>query len=263
MVEVTFLSPRLGAVIGSHRDPISLTDTDTIQKWLDERLVLVLPGQDLDPRSLHEFMEHFGPAHVHHPDEGVLFVPELPQVLEMRKEPDGARLFGGGGWHADVTFEDPCGSITGLYASVVPPVGGDTLFADAIAAFSALSPGMRDMLRSLRAVHSYDGPGRADREGLTATHPVVRHHPTTGAEGLYINTMFITRFEGMTPDETRPILDFLEAHITRPEFQCRVRWEARQLVLWDNRFTLHYPINDFVGHARLLHRRVALETRRP
>ena len=188
-----------------------------------------------------------------------MFVDGLPQVLELRKEPDGVRLFGGEGWHADVTFLDPCGSITALYASVVPPVGGDTLFASSIAAFEALSPAMQDLVRSLRAVHSYDGPGRPDRKGLTAIHPVVRRHPDTGREGLYVNTMFVTRFAGMTPTESRPLLEFLESHITRPEFQCRVRWEAGQLVLWDNRFTLHYPVNDFVGHARLLHRRVALE----
>ncbi len=259
MVGVSYLSAQIGAVLGSATDPISLHDVDTIEKWLDERLVFVLPGQTLDPLSLHAFMEHFGPAHTHHPDDGVLFVPELPEVLQMRKDPDGARLFGGGGWHADVTFQNPCGSITGLYASVVPPVGGDTLFANTITAFEALSPGMQDLLRNLRAIHSYDGPGHPDREGLTAVHPVVRRHPATGAEGLYINTMFITRFDGMTSDETRPLLQFLEAQITRPEFVCRVNWEPGHLVLWDNRFTLHYPINDFVGYARLLYRRVALD----
>lgn len=259
MVDVNLLSPRVGAVIGTETDPVSLHDTDTIHECLTERLVLVLPGQSLDPRSLHEFMGYFGPAHIHHPDDGVVFVADLPEVLEIRKEPDGPRLFGGGGWHADVTFQDPCASITGLYASVVPPVGGDTLFANTIAAFEALSSGMQDLLRGLRGVHSYDGPGQPDRDRLTAVHPVVRRHRFTGAEGLYVNTMFITRFEGMSPHETRPLVEFLEAHITRPEFVCRVQWEPGHLVLWDNRFTLHYPINDFVGQTRLLHRRVALD----
>lgn len=259
MVAIRELSAQIGAVVGESDRPISLADTGTISRLLADRLVLALPGQQLDPRSLDEFMAHFGPAHLHHPDDGVVFVDGLPQVLELRKEPDGARLFGGDGWHADVTFLDPCGSITGLYASVVPPVGGDTLFASSIAAFDSLSPAMQDLARGLRAVHSYDGPGRPDREGLTAVHPVVRRHPDTGREGLYLNTMFVTRFEGMTPAESRPLLEFLEGRVTRPEFQCRVRWEPGQLVLWDNRFTLHYPVNDFVGHARLLHRRVALE----
>lgn len=262
MTEVRFLAAQIGVEVGTAAAPVGLDDVDTIRKWLDERLVVVLPGQRLDPQGLHDFMEHFGPAHVHHPDDGVRFVPGLPAVLEMRKDPDGTRLFGGDGWHADVTFEDPFGAITGLYAEVVPPVGGDTLFASAIAAFATLSPRMQELLRPLRAVHSYDGPGRPDRAGLTAVHPVVHRHPTTGAEGLYVNTMFITRFEGMTPEESRPLLDFLEGHVTRPELGCRVRWEPGHLVLWDNRFTLHYPVNDFTGHARLLYRRVALDTTR-
>ncbi len=258
MTQPKALSTRFGVVLGTATNPHPLTDTETIRKWLDDHLVVVLPGQTMTPHSLHAFMEFFGPAHLHHPDEGVLFVPGLPQVLEMRKEPDGNRLFGGEGWHADVTFEDPCASITGLYASVVPPIGGDTLFADTISAFAALSPTMRDLLRNLRAVHSYDGPNRPDRQGLTATHPAVWSHPTTGGEGLYVNTMFIRRFEGMTERESRPLLSFLEEHVTAPEFVCRVQWEPGHLVLWDNRFTLHYPVNDFVGHPRLLYRRVAL-----
>lgn len=259
MVDVRHLSASIGTTVGERLVPASLGNIDMISTVLAERLVVVLPGQNLDPRSLNDLMQHFGPAHIHHPDDGVVFVPNLPQVLELRKEPDGARLFGGDGWHADVTFLDPCGSVTGLYATVVPPVGGDTLFASSIAAFAALSPTMQDLLRGLRAVHSYDGPGRPDRPGLTAVHPVVRRHAATGLEGLYLNTMFVTRFEGMTPTESRPLLEFLVAHVTQPEFTCRVRWESGQLVLWDNRFTLHYPVNDFVGHARVLYRRVALE----
>ena len=257
MSNVKPLAAQIGAVIGSTGNPVDLSDFDEIKGVLDERLVVVLPGQSLEPAALHEFMTSFGPAHVHHPDEGVIFVDALPEVLEVRKKPDGIRLFGGDGWHADVTFLEPCGSITGLYASVVPSVGGDTLFANSIVAFGALSSGMQALLRDLQAVHSYDGRGRPPRPGLAATHPVVRRHPATGAEGLYVNTMFITHFDGMTEAETRPLLDFLEAHITRPEFGCRVQWEPGQLVLWDNRFTLHYPINDFVGQHRLLYRCVA------
>ncbi len=259
MIEVRNLATSIGAVLGDGHSPASLSDLDTISTVLAERLVVALPGQDLDPHSLDDFMQHFGPAHIHHPDDGVVFVPDLPQVLELRKEPEGVRLFGGDGWHADATFLNPGGSITGLYATIVPPVGGDTLFASTIAAFATLSPAMQDVLRGLRAVHSYDGPGHPDRPGLTAVHPVVRCHPVTGLEGLYVNTMFVTRFEGMTPTESLPLLEFLEAHITQPEFTCRVTWEPGQLVLWDNRFTLHYPVNDFVGHARALYRRVALD----
>jgi alpha-ketoglutarate-dependent taurine dioxygenase len=119
---------------------------------------------------------------------------------------------------------------------------------------------MQDMLRGLRAVHSYDGPGRPDREGQTAVHPIVRTHPDTGQEGLFINHMFAVRFEGMTDYESRPLIDFLDRHMTRPEFTCRLRWQPGMVAMWDNRFTLHYPINDFTGHLRSLIRCTAMET---
>ncbi len=257
MVEVTALAAPIGAVLGSADSPVPLSKIELIRGALADRLVVVLPGQTMDPRSLDAFMDAFGPAHIHHEDQGVVHAAGLPSVLELRKDPDGA-LFGGSGWHADATFEDPCGKITGLYAVNVPAVGGDTLFASSIAAFEALSPMMQQLLTGLNAVHSYDGPGRPDHRDLTAVHPVVKRHPKSGRQGLYVNNMFVTRFDGMTSEESRALLEFLEAHTTRPEFTCRVRWAPSQLVLWDNRFTLHYPINDFGRQPRLLYRRVAV-----
>jgi len=257
MVEVTALTAHIGAVVGSAVDPVPLSKIELIRSALADHLVVVLPGQAMDPRSLDAFMDAFGPAHIHHEDQGVVHVAGLPAVLELRKDPDGA-LFGGSGWHADATFEDPCGKITGLYAATVPAVGGDTVFASSIAAFEALSPVMQRMLAGLNAVHSYDGPGQPDHRDLTAVHPVVRRHPISGRQGLYVNNMFVTRFDGMTREESRTLLEFLEAHITQPEFSCRVRWAPGQLVLWDNRFTLHYPVNDFDRQPRLLYRRVAV-----
>ena len=257
MVEVAALTAPIGAVVGSAADPVPLSEIELIRDALADHLVVVLPGQAMDPRSLDGFMDAFGPAHIHHADHGVVHAAGLPSVLELRKDPDGA-LFGGAGWHADATFEDPCGKITGLYAETVPAVGGDTLFASSIAAFEALSSGMQQMLAGMDAVHSYDGPGRPDHPRLTAVHPVVRQHPASGRQGLYINNMFVTRFDGMTSEESRPLLEFLEVHITQAEFTCRVQWVPGQLVLWDNRFTLHYPVDDFDLQPRLLYRRIAV-----
>ncbi len=257
VIEITKLAAHIGAVLGSAVDPVPLSEIEPIRSALAEHLAVVLPGQAMDPHSLDAFMDAFGPAHIHHQDQGVVYVAGLPSVLELRKDPDGA-LFGGDRWHADVTFEDPCGAITGLYSVMVPEVGGDTLFASSIAAFEALSPRMQEMLAGLNALHSYDGPGRPDHQDLTAVHPVVRRHPVSRRQGLYVNNMFVTRFDGMTTQESKALLDFLEAHITQPEFSCRGRWAPGQLVLWDNRFTLHYPVNDFVGQSRLLYRRVAV-----
>ena len=255
------LTPQVGARLcgvslsGSPND----ATLAALRAGLAQHLVLVVEDQHLTPAALRDLTAHFGPLFHHHEDEGVLRAEGVPEVLEMRKEPDGERLFGGSDWHADVTFRRPAGYLSVLHALTVPPVGGDTGFASTIAAFRALSPGLQALLRGLRAVHSYDGPARPDREGQTAVHPVVRRHPESGAEGLYLNRMFTTRFLDWTEAESRPLIDFLDRHMTRPEFTCRLRWRPGQVVLWDNRFTLHYPINDFSGQPRLLIRCTALE----
>ena len=232
----------------------------SICELLDHHLVVVIRNQSLDAHQLRDFVARFGPLFRHHADVGVLFADGVPEVLEMRKEPDGQRLFGGSDWHADVTFRKPSGYVSALHAKILPPVGGDTGFASAIAACGALSDGMKALLDSLQAVHSYDGPGRPEHAAETAVHPVIRRHPVTGKHGIYLNRMFVTRFADMTEDESRPLIDYLDHHMSRPEFCFRHRWAQGDLLLWDNRFTLHYPINDFIGHRRLLIRCTALES---
>ena len=230
-----------------------------VREWLDRYLVVVLREQSLEAAVQREFVSHFGPLFRHHAGEGVLPVPGYPEVLEMRKEPGDARLFGGSDWHADVTFRNPAGYVSVLHAKILPELGGDTAFASTVAAFETLSPGMQQVLAGLEAVHSYDGPGQPDHPTQTAIHPVVREHPSNGRRGLYLNRMFVTRFEGMTEAESRPLIDYLDRHMSRTEFTFRHRWREGDLVFWDNRFTLHYPINDFSGQRRLLLRCTALE----
>lgn len=220
---------------------------------------MVFRDQQLEPNELRELVRHFGPLFHHHADEGVHYVPDIPEVLEIRKEPNDERLFGGGCWHADVTFRKPAGYVSVLHAQIIPTLGGDTVFSSTIAAFNGLSGGMQSLLRKLDAVHSYDGPGKPDHKTQCATHPVVRQHPCTNSEGIYLNKMFATRFDGMTAEESRPLIEFLDRHMCRPEYTCRVRWRGGQVVMWDNRFSLHYPINDFQGQRRSLLRCTALE----
>lgn len=258
---VVRMTPHIGATIRDITLSPDMSD-ETVSRFeaaMANYQLVRLPEHDLDAAALRDVVARFGPIFLHHSDEGVLYADGLPEVLEMRKEPDGARLFGGSDWHADVTFRNPAGQYSFLHAKILPPLGGDTGFASTIAAFSALSDGMKDFLRGLEAVHSYDGPGRPDHATESATHPVVRRHPDTGAEGLYINRMFATRFTNMTEAESKPIIDFLDRHMSRPEFSCRLHWSEGDLVVWDNRFTLHYPINDFTGHRRLLIRCTTLE----
>ena len=259
-VTVTPVSPVLGATV--HNLKLSSTsDSQTlclIQDLLEKYLVLIFPEQDFSVEQLRDFVSQFGPLFVHHADEGVLFCEGVPEVLEMRKEADGVRLFGGSDWHADVTFRKPEGYLSVLYSKIIPPLGGDTAFASTIASFAALSDGMQDMLRNLKAVHSYNGPGQPDHPVETAIHDVVRTHPDSVQQGLYINKMFATRFEGMSDEESRPLIQFLDEHMSSPQFTCRITWAENQIVMWDNRFTLHYPINDFQGYQRSLYRCTAL-----
>ena len=261
-VKVKEIAPGIGGVLDSvniSEQPKSIT-VAVVKNTIADRFVLVLPEQELSAKSLRKFASNFGRLFIHHSDDDVVHAEGVPEVLEIRKEPDGERLFGGADWHADVTFRKPAGHLSMLYAKVIPPVGGDTAFASTVAAFNALSPGMQALLRTLYAVHSYNGPGRPNHPEQTACHPVVRKHPETGAEWMYINRMFTTRFSDMTEAESRPLIEFLANHITRPEFTCRIRWHQKQLVIWDNRFTLHYPINDFTGEHRLLLRCTTLES---
>ncbi len=254
-------SPVLGIYVeGLIIHPDNLTEVAAqIRRLLDQYLVVIVRDQDLSVGLQRDLVSQFGPLFLHHADEGVIYAEGEKTVLEMRKEPDGTRLFGGSDWHADVTFQNPAAYVSVLQAKVLPPLGGDTGFASNIAAFNALTPRMQEMLTPLSAVHSYDGPNAPDHPTQTATHPIVRTHPSTGERGLYINRMFAKRFVGMSEYESQPLIEFLDRHMSRPEFTFRHRWQTGDLVFWDNRFTLHYPINDFTGHLRLLWRCTALE----
>jgi taurine dioxygenase len=165
---------------------------------------------------------------------------------------------------------------TMLIAREVPPFGGDTLFANMYLAYEALSAGTRRLLDGLVAVNSSskadvtktredrmrDGARADARAEYEGEHPVVRTHPETGRKALYVNGGHTVRFRDMTEEESTPLLGFLFAHQTRPEFTCRFRWEEGSLAFWDNRCAQHNPINDYHGFRRAMHR-VTLAGDRP
>jgi taurine dioxygenase len=202
-----------------------------------------------------------------------------PEILEVRKEPEETRNFGGG-WHTDVSYlERPSlGSV--LYAREVPEFGGDTMFANQYRAYETLSDGMRAMLDGLTAIHSARRPygpnaARAQAYGPSSMrfifseaahaeieHPVVRVHGETGRKALYVNGTFTTRFKGMTQEESAPLLHYLFQHAVRPEFTCRFRWQRNAIAFWDNRCVQHNAVNDYHGTRRVMHR-VTIEGERP
>lgn len=195
-------------------------------------------------------------------------VDGYPQIAEVRKEP-GQTTNIGGGWHTDHSYDEipALGSI--LLAREVPPHGGDTMFSSMSLAFDALSDGLKRTLEGLRAVHSSRHVfgaatehskqtagriGNADLATQDAVHPVIIRHPETKRKTLYVNPAFTTHFEGWTKQESKPLLDYLYEHASRPEFLTRFAWREGSMAFWDNRATWHYALNDYHGARRLMHR---------
>ena len=202
-------------------------------------------------------------------------LPEYPQIIEVKKLEHETVNFGGI-WHSDTTYlqEPPMGSM--LLSKEVPPYGGDTLFASQYAAYEALSPTMKRLLDGLVGIASSakadvsrtredriksDGTAAAQQE-YRAAHPIVRTHPETGRKSLYVNVAHTAGIMGLSDDESAPLLQFLFAHQVRPEFTCRIVWQADAVAFWDNRCVLHNPVNDYHGHRRVM-QRITLRGDRP
>jgi taurine dioxygenase len=195
-------------------------------------------------------------------------LPDFPQIFELRKEPDQT-VNVGGAWHSDTTYLDKPPIGTMLYCREAPAFGGDTMVANQYLAYETLSAGMRRMLDGLTGVYTARmNGGRGNREEnkymkmkntenaaqIEAEHPVVRVHPETGRKALYVSTRHTVRFKGMTEEESRPLIQFLQAHCTRPEFTARIRWERGTVTIWDNRCCQHFAINDYHGQRRVMWR---------
>lgn len=216
--------------------------------------------QDITPTQQMTFAKRWGEVHLH---PHMPCLEGHPGIIEIVKKEDDTVAFGGN-WHTDQMFTDTPARYTMLYAKQVPQAGGDTMYANLYQAYDALSDGMKDMIAGLRTINQYDKkkkrpaamtPTEMDVPAPEVEHPLVRVHPETGQKALYISYAGITRrIAGMTEEESRPILAYLLNHAIRPEFTCRFRWQVGSLALWDNRRALHFPINDYNGHRRVMHR---------
>jgi taurine dioxygenase len=161
-------------------------------------------------------------------------------------------------WHSDFTFAVEPPSVSILMARILPPVGGDTMFANQQLAYDTLSDTMKGIVGRLRAFHQ-GTVSYAERQGIPlsqieAVHPVVRTHPETGRRSLYVNAVYTKRIVGMSEEESAPLLAFLFEHAVRPEFTYRHRWLEGDLLMWDNRAVQHAVIGDVGGAERVLHR---------
>lgn len=231
--------------------------------------VVVVRGQTLEPAQQSAFSARLGPF------GEVPFIAtmdEFPEVIRVVKEADeGAAFNFGGAWHSDFSFQNEPPSFTILSAVDVPPWGGDTCFASMTAAWNALHEPMQIRLRALNAVHSardaYSPKMQALHTGMSGMqivcddsaneheiHPLVPVHPETGKEVLFFNRAYVRDIEEMPNDEAQSLMSFLHLHTTDVKFMYRHRWQAGDVVIWDNRSTQHVALNDYAGFRRELRR---------
>ena len=281
-LDVRPIAGALGAEI--HGIDLSETMDDaafaSVRRALLDNLVIFFRDQTFTPDQHLSFARRFGKVETHRYAKGL---ESQPEVLPVVKEATDRAVNFGGIWHSDVSFHEvpPMGQI--MYALDVPAAGGDTIFVNMYRAYDVLSDGMKQMLEGRKAIHtgersygatdsdanrrvdkfsrSMDVKAKEDAEAEVA-HPVVRTHPETGRKSLFVSTISIRRFAGMTEAESRPILDFLIGHAQRPEFTCRFRWRQHSVAFWDNRCTQHYALNDYHGYRREM-QRVTVAGERP
>lgn len=267
------VAPAIGAEICGFDLAAPISDTlraELRRTWLAHG-VIFFRDQSLDADQLLALARLFGEPAPYPLLPGIEGYPEITEIL---KRPEQRENFGGI-WHSDTTYLDEPPMATLLIAREVPPAGGDTQWASMTAAYDALSPGMQRMLDGLVAVNTsalaavsktredaLRAHGSLPPPERQARHPVVRTHPETGRRALYLSQAHTARFDGFTDAESAPLIEYLTRHATRPEFTCRFRWTPGSIALWDNRCTMHYPLNDYHGHRRLMHR-ITLRGDRP
>lgn len=268
-IEVKPIATALGAEISCVElsNELSAAAIGQIRRALLDHGVIFFRDQTLDVDEHKRLARRFGEIFVHpnfNTGEGD------PEVVNIVRKPGDTHIVGEE-WHTDTTMmaAPPMGAL--LYAMYVPPVGGDTLFSSQTLAYDRLSDGMKALIAPLKCIHSdrkVAGPNSPVANAKRSTkaridddwretrnvHPVVRTHPETGRKCLFVNHSYSIAFEGMTEEESRPLLEWLMNWGHRPEFTCRFRWEKGSVAFWDNRCVKHLALHDVHGHDRIMRR---------
>lgn len=238
--------------------------------WLEHH-VLAFPDQQLSDDDLERFTLYFGPFGA---DPYIAPIEGREHVIAVRRRADETSPLFAENWHTDWSFQSRPPVGTCLYGITIPPHGGDTLYADQHAALDGMPEDLRSRLTGKQAVHSARGGyapsgmyGSKDQQTdrsmdirpsdeamATQLHPIVRAHPETGRPGLFGCIGYVIGIDGMTDEESRPLLAEWYQWQTRDEFVYRHRWQPNMLVMWDNRSVLHRATGGYEGHERLLHR---------
>ncbi|MCA9622714.1 MAG: taurine dioxygenase [Myxococcales bacterium] len=265
MLEFEPLCRALGVVVSGIdlREPIPAAVAAELTEALVRHQVLFFRDQPIEPAHHMALARCFGEP-VGHPAYPT--VDGYPQINILENTPEVPPKIDT--WHTDMTFlqEPPLGSI--LRARVVPEIGGDTLWASTAAAYDGLSERMQRHLDGLTAVHSFAHgfrhslaePGGRERlasaveKNPPVVHPVVRRHPVSGRKAIFVNRLFTTHIRDLPERESDALLTFLYDHIETPEYTVRFRWQVDSIAFWDNRATIHRPVNDFWPAHRKMER---------
>jgi alpha-ketoglutarate-dependent taurine dioxygenase len=270
---MNFRSERLGGHMAAAVEGLDLNelpDPATRASLLDlmhENLVLCIRGQKLAPQAFRDAMAQFGAPL---PRKQLAHTDECAEVSIISSEDrdtlgDGRKIVNGASWHTDDSFmREPC-SLTMLYGGIVPSRGGDTQFTNMYAAYEALAPETKARIAGLQVIHKYQSSRQTNRVSRRpasemkampeAIHPLVRTHPATGRKALYLNANRMEQIVGLERAESDALLDELIAHAIEPRFQYRHVWRQGDVVIWDNRCTMHKANADYPdGERRLMHR---------
>ena len=257
------------STIGAHitgidlAQEVSADDLEKIRRVWNDYLIIVFPGQhELTPSQHIRFARHFGKLEVSSSLNSFAH-PEYPEIFllsnEKKEHGHSETRDVGWTWHTDLTFSKRPAAGAALHARKIPRIGGDTMFANLEAAYASLSPAYQAMLKDLWLIHDHRltlWQQRRDNQKLEKNsdefvkknfpvrHPMVRYHPETGRPSLLVGQSFNKQIHGMTEAESRPILQYLLEHATQAEFVYRHHWNVGDLLMWDNRSTMHRVVAD-------------------
>ena len=237
-------------------------------KWVEYGLI-VFPELPLSHDEFKDFALSFGDFG---DDPFISSLPDYPNIAEIKRSANEKATPFGGTWHSDWSFMKKPPSATLLHSKIIPPVGGNTLFANTEKSFAALPEEMKNKLRNLKVIHSAkipyadDGFYALEKEErsmkilpskeakATYSHPMVKIHPETNKECLFINPVYTINIEGFSEDESQRLLWELYEHMIQEQFVYEHVWNEDMLIMWDNRTVMHQATGGYDGYDRLLHR---------
>ena len=274
-MDIKLLSGALGAEIsGVDLKDTSLKNFEIINNLLLEHKVIFFRRQNITPEEQLTLASRFGPIEQHAYVKGL---DEYPEIVRIIKKPDEKNQWGEN-WHSDVSYNVKPTKAVILKSIKIPPVGGDTMFANMELAWETLDESIKEKIKNKKAIHSSLGAkffiedykameSNGNYDEYSNEHPIVRTHPETRKKILFVNWTYTKKIIGMDKKESDEILNEIFKHQARLDFTCRFQWTENAVAIWDNRSVQHYAIADFfpgrgLGHERIMDR-IAVQGDKP